>query len=83
MEETSLMAYKEIEPTLGERQKEVYLAIKSLVETDNLLLSRYLRLPINSITPRVLELRKLGLVKKVRVGKSIVTNRNVNFWGLK
>lgn len=83
MEETSLMAYKEIEPTLGERQKEVYLAIKSLVETDNLLLSRYLRLPINSITPRVLELRKLGLVKKVRVGKSIVTNRNVNFWWLK
>lgn len=80
--ETSLLAYEEVLKNLGSRQQEVYFAIKTLKEADNLSISKYLNIPINSITPRVNELRKLGLVICSRVGKSI-TNREVMFWSIK
>jgi len=82
MEETSLLAYQEVLKDLGERQREVYEAIKKLGEADNLTISKYLNLPINSTTPRTKELRDLKLVGVSRVGVSNITHRKVIFWKL-
>jgi len=80
IQKTSLEAYKDISNTLGDRQLQVYLAIRKLVEADNLTISRFLNLPINSITGRVKELREKKLVGVSKVGISKITGRKVIFW---
>lgn len=80
MEETSLLAYREVLKDLGSRQRLVYEAIKTLGEADNLTISKFLNLPINSTTPRTKELRDLKLVGVSRVGVSQITHRQVIFW---
>jgi len=62
IQQTTLESYESIRPELSDRQMLVYSAIKVLGEATNLRISKHLNLPINSITPRVLELRKLGCV---------------------
>jgi hypothetical protein len=78
--ETSLMAYEEVKVDLGDRQRAVYEALEVLKEADNLSIARYLNLPINSVTPRTLELRKKKLVGVAKTDLSPVTNRKVIFW---
>lgn len=63
-QQTSLFAYREITPTLGDRQKVVYEALGKFDHITNAQLSEYLGWGINRITPRVLELRKMGLVRE-------------------
>lgn len=82
MQETSLRAYfNEIHPRLGERQQEVLAAfVLGARDWTNSELSQCLRKPINTITPRVFELRAAGLVEEA--GKRIckVTGRKVLSW---
>jgi hypothetical protein len=78
--ETSLLAYEEILETLGDRQILVYNALRRLKEADNLTISKYLNLPINSVTPRTLELRNKKLVTVSKVDLSPITHRKVIFW---
>lgn len=80
IQNTSLMAYQEILENLGDRQFQVYSALRNLKEADNLTISRYLNLPINCICPRVLELRNLKLVGVAKVDKSLITGRKVIWW---
>jgi len=80
IQETSKLAFEEVLENLGDRQKAVYYALKELGEADNLTISKFLNLPINSITPRVLELRNKKLVGVAREGFSPVTKRKVIFW---
>ena len=77
---TSLLAYQEILENLGDRQMLVYKALRTLKEADNLIISKYLNLPINSITPRTLELRNKKLVTVSKVDLSPITHRKVIFW---
>jgi hypothetical protein len=78
--QTSLEAFESIKKELGKRQMDVYLAIKQLGEADNLTISKFLGLPINSITPRCQELRSKKLVGVSKIGKSKYTGRNVICW---
>jgi hypothetical protein len=80
IEETSLLAYQEVLQTLGERQRLVLEALKYLKEADNLTISKYLNLPINTITPRIYELRMKKLVGVSKEDLSPVTHRKVIFW---
>lgn len=80
IQQTSLSAYYDISAELGERQMQVYLALRSLGEANNLMLSRKLSLPINSITPRIIELRKLGMVKESYKDSCPITGRRTIFW---
>ena len=80
IEQTSLQAFESIKLELGKRQEQVYTALKILGEANNLMISRYLGLPINSTTPRVLELRNKRLVGVSRIGKCPHTRRNSIFW---
>jgi len=59
---TSLLAYSEVLNDLCLRQAQVYGVIRKLKSCNNQMIANSLRLPINSITPRVNELRKLHIV---------------------
>ena len=81
IQQTSLSAYKtEIQPTLGNRQQTVYEAIRKFPDLTNSELSAFLNWPINTVTPRVKELRDRGLVMQGKVRTCRVTGRNVIAW---
>jgi DNA-binding MarR family transcriptional regulator len=65
---------------LAERQEQVYLAIEQYQPVTNRQLSNLLRLPINSITGRVKELRDMGFVCIAGKVEDKVTNRTVCLW---
>jgi len=62
IQDTSINAYNSIKSTLGLRQRVILDTINYLKDPTNDDISRYLGLPINTITPRTNELRKKGLV---------------------
>jgi len=80
MRSTSLDAYNEVKPQLGQRQREVYDAIKELGSVTNNELSHYLRLPINQITPRTNELVKMGYVMVCEKRECSISKKTVLSW---
>jgi len=80
MQDTSLDAYRTIKDQLNPRQQKIFDQLQSGSCT-NEKLSDLLSLPINQITPRILELREKGLVKMMwqEPGKS---GRMANVWGV-
>lgn len=62
IQDTSLMAYQSIQDNLGQNQLLVYLMLKNLGAANNKILARKLGWSINSVTPRIKELREKGLV---------------------
>lgn len=81
VQQTSLFAYHgEVKPTLGERQKVIYNALRSRPNFTNTELAEYLNFPINTVTPRVGELRKLGLVRQAGIRTCKITGRTVISW---
>jgi len=79
IDENSLDAFESIKPDLNAKQRIVFEALRNKPAT-NKTLSKRMQLPINSITPRVLELRKMGLVKKMY--SEIDNNRTATVWGV-
>jgi len=80
IQETSLEAFESIQMELGERQRQFYNLIKLYPGVSNHDLSRIAQLPINSVTPRVNELRRKGLVVFSHYKQDRVTNRRVMTW---
>lgn len=80
IQSTSLEAYHILEPILGERQHLVFDTIKQNPGISNHELSQFLGLEINSITPRVKELRDKGLVVCCGTKKDSSTGMNVMTW---
>ncbi|MFB5634805.1 MAG: hypothetical protein ACE5SV_08100 [Candidatus Nitrosomaritimum aestuariumsis] len=64
MDANSLEAYRSIVESLGPRQQIVFEALRNN-PASNKTLAKRLGLEINQVTPRTLELRKKGLVKKM------------------
>ena len=62
IQQTSLMAYDGVKPRIGNRQGQILECLREHGPMTNKMISRKMGLPINCVTPRVLELRKLGLV---------------------
>lgn len=62
IQQTSLDAYISVD--LSKMQKKIYYFFFIYNELTNIELSQKSGIPINSVTPRVLELRKKGLIKK-------------------
>jgi hypothetical protein len=79
----SMIAFYEVLENLGERQLEVLKAIKKLQPCNNLQISQYLMLPINSVTPRCLELRDKGIVRLHHTGACPYTGRSSRFYSIK
>lgn len=83
VQQTSKQAYwNEVQPTLGERHHQVLKALKTRTDFSNNELAHFLNLPINSITPRVKELREKGLVKMIGTRKCKVSGRTVIVWSV-
>ncbi len=80
IQQTSLINYEQIKPELGKRQQQIYSYFCFYVELTNLELSQKSGLPINQVTPRVLELRQAGLIE--RKGVKTINNRPQIVWGL-
>src|SRR5579864_4507139 len=62
IQDTSLAAFDSIQPKLGEKQNKVLQTLRLLPNATNAELAAKLGWPINTITPRCQELRKMGLV---------------------
>jgi predicted transcriptional regulator len=78
---TSLNAfYTEIKPHLGDRQKVVLEEIKKGGNMTNSEIKEALGVEINTVTPRVNELVKLGLVMEGGKRTCRVTGRTVIAW---
>ncbi len=81
---TSYIAFEEVLCSLGDRQKLVLSVYKSLNKPlNNLQVSKFLNLPINSITPRVLEIRSKGLITYHHTGACPITGRATKFYIIK
>jgi hypothetical protein len=62
IQDTLLWAYAQATQNLGAKQKEVLGALRFFPDATNAEIAAYLRWPVNRITPRCLELRKMGLI---------------------
>jgi len=87
VQETSRIAYRQIQPRLGMKQAEVLKVLRAARDTHfdftNCELALVLDWPINTIVPRVYELRKLGLVVLSRKRLCERTGRLAMAWQAK
>ncbi len=80
IQETSLEAYKVLEPELGQLQHTVLTTLFAYPGMSNHDLSRFLHWEINRVTPRVKELRDKGLVVHSHNKVDKITKRVVMCW---
>lgn len=81
VQDTSREAYDFIKPLLGERQREVLVVLEdSTVKLCNQDIADRLGWPINTVTPRVKELREMGMVEESHRAPYGPTGRTVMFW---
>ena len=78
-----MISFYEVLNNLGERQLQILKAIKKLQPCNNLQISKFLSLPINSVTPRCLELRTKGIVRLHHTSACPVTGRSSRFYSIK
>jgi len=77
---TSLEAYTEMLFELGERQQTILETIKQYPNVSNHDLARILQWEINTVTPRVKELRDMGYVMENGDKTDRLTGRRVMKW---
>jgi len=81
MRSTSLDAYNEIKPELGERQKIVFDAIKYLGAPTDLEIAKYLQMgDPNKVRPRRNELMKYGYITECQKRECSISHRTVWSW---
>ena len=78
--DTSLEAYDEMKPMIGISRRAVYEAIMTGGPVTNSEIARTLGWSINRVTPRVLELRAMGLVEDSGTRPCTVTGRRCHAW---
>lgn len=82
--DTSLLAYDEVQPSIGKKQALVLQTIaKAKRPVNNQELSDHLKIPINTITPRTNELLGLDKVELAFKATYPVTGRKVCYWKTK
>jgi predicted ArsR family transcriptional regulator len=79
VQKTSLEAWRSLQFDLGDRQARVYQAILRLGAATNKQISDYLEIPINCVTPRVFELRQIGVVEEYQTVKQL-NGRKATSW---
>jgi len=83
VKDTSLEAYTYILPTLGQRQKAVFNIIRESNGLTNTEIAHRLGWSINTVTPRVFELRQMKLVELKEKRICTITGRKAMSWILK
>jgi len=83
MRQTSLLAYREIEPKIPTAQHVIlHLLEMSIRPLSNSEIAKHLGWSINRVTPRVNELVKKGKVEDAGKRKCTVTGKLVHVWGV-
>ncbi len=72
--------YAKVKPTLGDRQRVIWQALNEREDWTNSELASHLDWPINTVTPRVKELRDIGIVEAAGKRLCRVTGLKVNAW---
>lgn len=83
VQQTSLFSYRKLKDAgkLSYRQVQVKELLEDTrVPLNNRQISEMLQLPINTITPRVKELRVLGIIEKAGIRTDAISNRAVLYW---
>jgi len=83
MRATSIESFYHILEDLGKRQIQVLEGFREIQPCSNLMLSKHLGLPINSITGRCKELRNCGIVMLDKTDICEFTKRRVSLWRIK
>ena len=83
IQQTSLEAYINIAKELGQRQLQVYRILCKIQPATNCMLSQACMLPINQVTPRIHELRQMGLVTEEKKANCKITGRTAIYWRVK
>lgn len=76
----SMLAYLDVLENLGERQEQVYKAIRDLKSVNNKMIAAHLNLEINTVVPRVFELREFGIVKEDKKDLCPYTKKLTSYW---
>jgi hypothetical protein len=82
-QDTSLWAYARATQNLGKKQKEVLDTLRFFPDSTNAELAARLNWPVNRITPRCLELRKMGLILDAGKRTCKVTGSTAHCWRAK
>lgn len=82
MQETSLLSWMHIQANLNDKQERVYQTILQHGRVTNMEIAQFLGWSINRVTPRVLELRKAGLVQLDGYKECSVTGNNACVWSV-
>lgn len=80
---TSIINYYSITSEIGTRQKQVLFALKNLRVANNMMISKYLNIPLQSVCGRMNELRKKGIVIYHHTGMCPYMNRTTRFFKIK
>ncbi|MDP1570800.1 MAG: hypothetical protein Q8L86_12450 [Vicinamibacterales bacterium] len=80
IQDTSLAAHESIKPEISERQAKVLKVISELGPVTNKQIARSLGWPINTVTPRTLELREAKLVEEAGKERDPDTGRHAITW---
>jgi hypothetical protein len=83
IQDTSLWAHQVASQNLGAKQKQVLDALRFFPDATNRELKEYLHWEINSITPRIGELRDQGLVIDAGIRSCKITKRRCHAWKAK
>jgi hypothetical protein len=82
-QDTSLWAYARATQDIGKKQKEVLDALRFFPDATNAELAARMNWPVNRITPRCLELRKMGLILDAGKRTCKVTGSTAHCWKAK
>ena len=80
IQQTSIEAYESICYELNKRQKHIYQALLRLGIANNTRLAIECGMLISSVTPRIFELRAMGLVEFSHIRPCPITKRNTIWW---
>ena len=82
VQSTSLLAFQSVQRGLSSRQEAVYKAFERYGNMTNKQVAHELGWEINSITPRVKELREQGLLWETGIRRDPVNGRPAKVWGV-
>lgn len=80
MAATSIMSYRELVPNISRKQVAVLAFLRKYGPASNKQLSKRMGWEINRVTPRVKELRDMGLVVPYQLNFDQTTNRFEQVW---
>lgn len=84
VQQTSKDAFHgEVVPKLGDKQREVLDVLAKFEDMTNKELSDYIGHPINTVTPRILELRRKGMVTLSQIRPDKTTGVRAMAWKLR